>query len=277
MYDKLDLTNASAFDFCKSASETIADICQPFFKATGLTSFIYGRVFFDGRYLGLTNEIEWIKNWFQDIHTIADTAFHTSLLQTPLHVPNYSLWSFTSEDKIIQFNNRFNLWHGFDIHYRLEDSLEVWCFATSKESHQLNNFYLNNLKLFHHFCLYFREKAASFMETNVESRLAVFKEHFDLSYHDSVSLKANFNAFIGSFPLTRYSLHTKNGKAKLSKRELECMFHISQGKTAKEIGKLLNLSNRTIEFYIGNIKQKTGYQSKSALGDLFREKIQKML
>lgn len=43
---------------------------------------------------------------------------------------------------------------------------------------------------------------------------------------------------------------------KISKRERECLYYLAQGMTSKQIGQALNLSPRTIEFYIENIKRK---------------------
>lgn len=51
----------------------------------------------------------------------------------------------------------------------------------------------------------------------------------------------------------------------LSKRELQCMFHLLRGKTSKEIAQALQLSKRTIDFYLDNIKNKFGCQNKAAL------------
>ncbi|MEO8402099.1 MAG: LuxR C-terminal-related transcriptional regulator [Gammaproteobacteria bacterium] len=50
-----------------------------------------------------------------------------------------------------------------------------------------------------------------------------------------------------------------------TKREKECLFYILRGKTARETGKLLNLSTRTIETYINNLKIKLNVSTKSEL------------
>ncbi len=42
----------------------------------------------------------------------------------------------------------------------------------------------------------------------------------------------------------------------LSHREQECVSFISRGMTAKQIGKALNISNRTVETYLENVKRK---------------------
>ena len=44
----------------------------------------------------------------------------------------------------------------------------------------------------------------------------------------------------------------------LSARELECLFCVLRGMTAKRVAEILQLSKRTVEFYISNIKNKFG-------------------
>ncbi len=48
-----------------------------------------------------------------------------------------------------------------------------------------------------------------------------------------------------------------------SKREIECLYYLIRGLSAKQIGKILNLSSRTIETHIYNLKKKVGGRKKS--------------
>lgn len=43
---------------------------------------------------------------------------------------------------------------------------------------------------------------------------------------------------------------------KLSKRESECLFYLLRGSTAKETAKILEISSKTVEYYIENLKNK---------------------
>lgn len=51
----------------------------------------------------------------------------------------------------------------------------------------------------------------------------------------------------------------------LSNREEQCMFYLLRGKTAKRTAEILNLSPRTVETYIDNLKTKLHCRSKSEL------------
>lgn len=57
----------------------------------------------------------------------------------------------------------------------------------------------------------------------------------------------------------------------LSSRELQVAFLICRGRTYKEIGKMLNLSPKTVENYVENIKNKLGCSFKSDIIDFFEK------
>lgn len=66
---------------------------------------------------------------------------------------------------------------------------------------------------------------------------------------------------ISSSPFT----HAKHSE--LSERERECVLHLIKGKTTAQIAEILNLSSRTVESYIENVKNKLGCTTKSMLID----------
>jgi DNA-binding CsgD family transcriptional regulator len=55
---------------------------------------------------------------------------------------------------------------------------------------------------------------------------------------------------------------TKNDMSYYSKREIDVLSYVVEGKSARQIGGLLALSTRTIENYIANIKQKSSCKTK---------------
>ncbi len=54
----------------------------------------------------------------------------------------------------------------------------------------------------------------------------------------------------------------------LTQRELECIFYVLRGRTYKRIAKILNISPRTVEEYINNIKSKLCCNTKDELIEL---------
>ncbi len=277
MSNEINPLNVAAFEYGKIVSAQLASLCDPFLKAMGLTTFLYGRAFYDGRYIILSNNVEWVKSWLLEISTIENTSLHTTLRSVPFEEPFYYMWCTTPDSKLTQLHNSLGIWHGFDINFRLEDSVEGWSFSTSQDRYQINNLYLNNVKVFHRFILHLKENSPSLFEIKDSKQLAVFKNNSDISFQSSLSHKEEVNNFLSSLPSNGYSLMINNSIIKLSPREVECIFHFSQGKTAKEIARILSISPRTVEDYIKNVKLKTGQSSKSALADMLKDDLFKWL
>ncbi|MCK4608141.1 MAG: helix-turn-helix transcriptional regulator [Gammaproteobacteria bacterium] len=63
----------------------------------------------------------------------------------------------------------------------------------------------------------------------------------------------------------KYHLGSEYHHSYLTKRELDCLYHLLRGQTAKGIGNALNLSRRTVEYYLDNIKGKLYCRTKSEL------------
>lgn len=70
-----------------------------------------------------------------------------------------------------------------------------------------------------------------------------------------------------ALPNDRSYVFTANKVSEFSERELECLFYLLRGYSAKEIAKHLLLSHRTVETYIERIKNKAGLVTKSQLID----------
>ena len=58
---------------------------------------------------------------------------------------------------------------------------------------------------------------------------------------------------------------------KISSRQADCLFWLMRGKNAKEIGKILNISHRTVEKHIENMKEALNVRNKSQLIDIAYE------
>jgi len=62
-----------------------------------------------------------------------------------------------------------------------------------------------------------------------------------------------------------YQLDENANPLDLSKRELECLFLMLRGRTAQQTANVLQLSRRTVESYLDNMKNKFGCLNKSEL------------
>lgn len=81
------------------------------------------------------------------------------------------------------------------------------------------------------------------------------------SLEERTSNEQNYN---NKFDIQKIDIQTK---LKISNRQAECIYYLIRGKNMKQIAKALNLSPRTIEYYILNLKQKFNCRNRSELID----------
>lgn len=94
---------------------------------------------------------------------------------------------------------------------------------------------------------------------DIASSTAIWNNVIDILNADDFYIDTD-NAF-------SYHIQNEYPKSELTKREAQCLFYLLRGKTQKQIGKIFNISHRTVEHFISNIKSKFGCTSKAELID----------
>ncbi len=121
-----------------------------------------------------------------------------------------------------------SLAHGFTIVKKYNGYCDFFNFSSSPQNNQINNFYVNNTQLFEDFIRDFYVK----MGPTIENLY-----HYKILFPTSIA-------------------NATNTTLSLSPRQLDCALLMTEGYTAKEIGRALSLSSRTVEEYIDNLKIK---------------------
>jgi DNA-binding CsgD family transcriptional regulator len=78
-------------------------------------------------------------------------------------------------------------------------------------------------------------------------------------------VQKNINSAAQCMLPSHYKMEMFSNPCQLSTRELESLFYLLHGMSAKQISECLGLSKRTIEAYLENIKYKFGSQNKTEL------------
>ncbi len=77
----------------------------------------------------------------------------------------------------------------------------------------------------------------------------------------------NFMKFLPPEVTKSFTIENKQNTIKLSKRQKQCLLLLARGKTATDIANILNISNRTAEHYIDDVKVKLNCATKQELID----------
>lgn len=223
-------------------------ICQPLFDNFGISFFDFGRMYDDGYCLMFSTNEKLIHYLFEQQYCLFSPV-PTHLLQNKFYyyLPNTGPY----QQVVYDVSNYFNIGHAFDIFDCQDGYVDVCCFAASTQSSEMINTYFNNINNLNNFIRFFKNKITDILSRSDNAFLLPEK------------MRLNFNSKDISNKLDPIYFSEK-GK-QLSKRETEIILLLIKGKSTKKIAMELNLSLRTIENYLNNIKLKTDSNPKSEL------------
>lgn len=269
--------NQIALSYNLTLIEKLENIGKPLFDNLGVKAYGYAKFFFDGKcYIDLFSDASWQHHYFELFHCSALIQKDLKTLKEVLKKEGvgYVLWGnsvIEKEDAIVAASYEFNLWHGLRIYEKHTDGIECWHFVASIDNYRVVNLYLNSLDLFKHFILYFRDKTSSFINTSMKGILAELEESI---FNDECGLSdftQQKQEFLKNTDINHYYLEKGDFKVALSRREAQCLNYLQQHKTVKEIAKFMELSPRTVESYLNNVKMKAGCSSINALLNIFHK------
>lgn len=247
-----------------TASNELLSITEPLRRHFGITYFNYVKLLKNNGRVLLTDRADWIEYFY------LNSLYETKAVQRMecLKQETHHLWcEFGDQPSFKVGREKFDIDHGLTIIQPGENSTELYYFGTTKENEYLNQLYASNLDIFHRFILFFKDKAHGLLKkanSNViqvpgsvhlkpipESMLDIFKE--------------KKNKFLQETKVDKYIIGEGDAELYLTKREMECLYYLLREHTAKEIAKIIDISYRTVESYIENIKTKLRASTKKEL------------
>jgi DNA-binding CsgD family transcriptional regulator len=264
--------NYHAYKYLEGRCEIINSICEPLEKYFNV-GFYYTKIFPDGKYLRLGNNLEWERFYLQNFHTFETPSLECLPLKpldgTQEIIP--FLWPEKPISNIEQLVYQFGFWDGISFSRINIDSYEAWTIYSLDRSSMMRDFFASQHKLLDKFISFFNNQVENLVssEKNHPPIFANFKNGFIIpktfihseTQFSTLEFMKDLNSKNRMFPCKR------GGNIALTSREIECLSALIYGKTTKEAAQALNISNRTVESHINNIKCKTGYSVK---GDLMK-------
>lgn len=274
----------SALQFNQENIQKIQDICLPLQQNFKIPHFAYLRVFNDGQYIFLANNQIFIE--LTAGHDLFFRTKHFSKVPRSLFKRgiNRVSWPKNARDECIEMANAHGIYNGFNIVRETEGTLEGYFFGTDKELPLINDFYRSEDQILDEFIASFHKLGRDLCDPNDTTKLGG-SPHLKSTYPNIEHIFEGTRLWEKEISEFRLALNSKiqneiNEIAKshhLTPRELQCLFHLSSGKTAKEIGQTLNRSPRTVETHIDKIRLKTTCTTQKELTKWFDSKFSHLL
>tara|TARA_A100000171_G_C2125729_1_gene143393 strand:- start:412 stop:1128 length:717 start_codon:yes stop_codon:yes gene_type:complete len=223
----------------------------------GISHFHYIKVFNNGNYIHLLDNENFANYYINKVHDV--DLFFSEGYQDGY---NSLLWSSNVTSRLFLEARRYDIANGFTLSKFHENYFEAWSFSGKCQDINLSNCYIKYIDELKKFSTFFKKSESSLIQGGI-SAVAKFKKYSFNHQNAFLSLKKNLNY--------RFPIFFNGLEVKLTVREEECLKLISNGLTFKGIGKKLNISSRTVETYINNLKYKLNKNPKSDLASIYND------
>lgn len=166
---------------------------------------------------------------------------------------------------VIEYYKSINIGNVLVIIKNYDTYCEFFFFGSSWNNVAINNFYFNNIDLLENFILNYREQTRKLYQRCDKQRILLSTDmvtnNTSIPGNVSDELKKRFLQDINYLPTTGKRVE----HLRLSKQQHKCADLLLSGKSAKSISEELNLSKRTVEYYLELIKTKFNCNNKTEL------------
>jgi DNA-binding CsgD family transcriptional regulator len=250
-------------------SNTIDRICKPL-KGLHIHHFTYLRQFNDGREIYLCNDAQWIMDYYQ--LDLFKSSPYASAPEKYTH--GFDIWMKENNAPIFQHGQHyFDDYYGMTFCDKSPTYHDFFFFAFPQKYVETWRYIINNLELLKYFIHYFYEKTNGLLKI-CESycikpfeaeKLQTLNSNYLIDKHEQ--LRKKFLSEIHDIaPVDpKPFLSQLQIQASLTVREKECLRLLLTNQTAKNIAQTMNISVRTVETHLENIRQKWHCNSKSEL------------
>ncbi len=249
-------------EFNRAVQPKLTKIIEPL-KLLGISNFAYVKYTKDNETFRVGNHNAYTDMWFKQevykkpatLNRLSESGTNPDSRQLRCY-----LWNADNTD-LTQLRRDVNMWHGASFYLNRGDYIEGWALGGTLEDHALPNFILNNqeaIKLFFH---YFRSAASDLIDTSDKSKILLKPITTEPALTENMCNSEDVAEFLRQVALNKYFLRYGNENFTLTARELDCLRLKDHGYSAKEIARLIDISYRTVETYLDNIKIKSGLRN----------------
>lgn len=256
---------AETIKFNLKHNSKVEKFCEPLKSGLNIIHFWYQVIDSQCNYICLGSNVEWVERYF----STREFYLRNPLFKSPQSIlsgvsiidKNYTYPLNNDEDyKNIRGIKNLNTLPRLIFIERINDKLVEFGFTSKLHPSIFKDICINEISLLKFFTKKFSEEFAPIFTKNQEKAVNIapmIGQPLLEGTSPPAALPALNQKFLEHFQLSEL--------LNLSAREKEVLYHISRGLFAVQIAEILQLSQRTVEHYSDNIKNKLNCESKTEL------------
>jgi DNA-binding CsgD family transcriptional regulator len=246
-------------------STEFTELCKPL-EMFHIHHFTYQKQFNDGTRISLSNKTQWVDDYY-NLKLYESSLFEE---KPSSYKPAFNVWTEEYDIPVYAHGRTYyDTGPCISITEPHHDGCEHYLFSTAPDKPEVIHYLANNMDILYHFVLYLKDRGVNIFKKAQDNRVVVQKSFIGPT-ESRITNKDFYQAmqrhkrqFFDKTPIRRFTFETGDTQGiRLTQREINCIMYLLQNKTAHETAESMNLSRRTVESYLDNIKIKLDCDNK---------------
>lgn len=257
--------------------DRVLNICRPLFQQTPIDYFEYARFYDSGEIILLGTHPEGMLKAIssnlvptrKELDLINADGLKVACLSHDMELPS-GIDAVNAERFKENIHNaaEYNVLHRIYFLERHSNYYKGFGYGVSKKSLSIMNYYFNSMSLLNGFAKYFEWHFQDIIEIDAKKNFIILPNYN--SELNAINPQVLLSGDASEFQNFGLNICSKRD-ARLTYRERECLSLAAQGYTMKNIARKLQISPRTVEQHLRNIKEKLGLNTKNQLVEVWHQ------
>lgn len=252
-------------------TQELIEFCAPVRNSLDISSFFFHRVTWDSRHTIICTDPELHMDLAMNLDVINLNLVNRAELAVD---PEYLFLS-APNDPISTMQHifiRHKQWHGCAFFRYHQGYTDNYIFNVTADNHEFRDAHVYAQQALYMFVKHFERNFLPRVNFSNQDMWLELPKGVIIPSEDIATKKRKeqVSNLMKELRQEAMPVHADGIFASLSPRETTCMKYLTMGLTAKGIAQEMGLSFRTVEYYIQNIKDKTGIRYKNDLIRTFR-------
>lgn len=264
---------------CIDRQEAINRICYPLFTQSPIDYFDYARFYDSGEviYIGTSPSL-FKKNCqaqllptYEELYLFCSSGLRSTILSHSMPLTYGPDLNPERYQKNIYYAAKNKVFHRLYLIERQQDFYVNYGFGVKNASKQIFSFYLNTMPLLERFCRYFERSAIHLIHDEYQHRKIILPNYYEKKILLSDEIQLPFERININLSFDHPLVVSQAKSTQVTDREKECLRLFSQGFTMRNIAEKLDISPRTVEMHLRNVKSKLKINKKNDLINIWQE------
>ncbi|MBS0185438.1 MAG: helix-turn-helix transcriptional regulator [Proteobacteria bacterium] len=235
-----------------------------------------------GEYTIYDSNLEWVKFFLEESIDFTNNQQRKNLLKNIfIHDKNsyVSFWGKGYNNINNYINSALTLCNkniGLSIWEKSKTTLNVFSFSTNLSNYEIVPFFSNNISMLNYYILYLNQKLPE-LTNSTQYTFLECQDKFFLKNLNNLQNSNLTNSILNQAHLSKIKLNVKEQPCYLTFQQIKIIYYLAHGIKTKQISDIMNISSRTVESHLENIKIKTSLYSRDALCELYYQELHEKL